>query len=226
MILAAVLCISLVFCGCQGSSLSFLNYKTEPETADTDEKIKLSVWAFFDENTPGTYYVDLWQELEDDFGYDIELKTYSTEQIKDKLKIALVCDELPDVFVVWGGNYPNFLFDANACVPVEQYLEKADYQFKDSYVQPYKDGHNYIIPCLVEAYAVTYCNQNLMKEIGLSMPQTWDELLEMVEKVNAYNEEHGTSYAALELGDKDLWLAELLYTVMVHTHRLGLLMER
>ena len=45
-------------------------------------------------------------------------------------------------------------------------------QFKDSYVQPYKDGHNYIIPCLVEAYAVTYCNQNLMKEIGLSMPQT------------------------------------------------------
>ena len=36
---------------------SFLNYKTEPETADTDEKIKLSVWAFFDENTPGTYYV-------------------------------------------------------------------------------------------------------------------------------------------------------------------------
>ena len=123
-ILAAVLCISLVFCGCQGSSLSFLNYKTEPETADTDEKIKLSVWAFFDENTPGTYYVDLWQELEDDFGYDIELKTYSTEQIKDKLKIALVCDELPDVFVVWGGNYPNFLFDANACVPVNSIWKK------------------------------------------------------------------------------------------------------
>ena len=215
-ILAAVLCISLVFCGCQGSSLSLLNNKTEPDTTDTEEKIKLSVWAFFDENTPGTYYVDLWQELEDDFGYDIELKTYSTEQIKDKLKIALVCDELPDVFVVWGGNYPNFLFDANACAPVEQYLEKADYQFKDSYVQPYKDGHNYIIPCLVEAYAVTYCNQNLMKEIGLTMPQTWDELLEMVEQVNAYNEEHGTSYAALELGDKDLWLAELLYTVMVN----------
>lgn len=214
--LSAVLCMGLIFCGCKGSSLPFLNKKTESEMPDTDEKIKLSVWAFFDENTPGTYYVDLWQELEADFGYDIELKTYSTEQIKDKLKIALVCDELPDVFVVWGGNYPNFLFDANACVPVEQYLEKADYQFKDSYVQPYKDGHNYIIPCLVEAYAVTYCNQNLIKEMGLTMPQTWEELLAMVEQVNTYNQEHGTSYAALELGDKDLWLAELLYTVLVN----------
>ena len=217
-ILLAVLCLCLTVCGCSGNgnALAFWQNHNEVDDSDTEDKIKLSVWAFFDENTPGTYYVDLWQELEEEFGYDIELKTYSTEQIKDKLKIALVCDELPDVFVVWGGNYPNFLFDANACVPVEQYLENADFQFKDSYVEPYKDGHNYIIPCLVEAYAVTYCNQNLLREMDLTMPQNWQELLDMVEQVNEYNQTHGTSYAALELGDKDLWLAELLYTVLVN----------
>ena len=217
-ILLAVLCLCLTVCGCSGNGnvFAFWQNHNEVDDSDTEDKIKLSVWAFFDENTPGTYYVDLWQELEEEFGYDIELKTYSTEQIKDKLKIALVCDELPDVFVVWGGNYPNFLFDANACVPVEQYLENADFQFKDSYVEPYKDGHNYIIPCLVEAYAVTYCNQNLLREMDLTMPQNWQELLDMVEQVNEYNQTHGTSYAALELGDKDLWLAELLYTVLVN----------
>lgn len=217
-ILLAVLCLCLTVCGCSGNGnvFAFWQNHNEVDDSDTEDKIKLSVWAFFDENTPGTYYVDLWQELEEKFGYDIELKTYSTEQIKDKLKIALVCDELPDVFVVWGGNYPNFLFDANACVPVEQYLENADFQFKDSYVEPYKDGHNYIIPCLVEAYAVTYCNQNLLREMDLTMPQNWQELLDMVEQVNEYNQTHGTSYAALELGDKDLWLAELLYTVLVN----------
>ena len=48
------------------------------------------------------------------------------------------------------------------------------------------------------------------------MPQNWQELLDMVEQVNEYNQMHGTSYAALELGDKDLWLAELLYTVLVN----------
>lgn len=217
-ILLAVLCLCLTVCGCSGNGnvFAFWQNHNEVDDSDTEDKIKLSVWAFFDENTPGTYYVDLWQELEEEFGYDIELKTYSTEQIKDKLKIALVCDELPDVFVVWGGNYPNFLFDANACVPVEQYLENADFQFKDSYVEPYKDGHNYIIPCLVEAYAVTYCNQNLLREMDLTMPQNWQELLDMVEQVNEYNQTHGTSYAALELGDKDLWLAELLFTVLVN----------
>lgn len=190
----------------------------EKEQADqsSEDKVHLSVWAFFDENTPGTYYVDLWDELAEKYGYEIDLKTYSTEQIKDKLKLALVCDELPDVFAVWGGNYPNFLFDANACIPVEDYLKEADVQFADSYVQPYEDGHNYIIPCLVEAYAVTYCNQELMQKMDLSMPQTWEELLELVQKVNVYNEQNGTDYAAIELGDKDSWLGELLYTMLVN----------
>ena len=53
------------------------------------EGISLDVWVFFDENTPGTYYVDLWKELAEEKGYDIDLKTYSTENIKYKFKISL-----------------------------------------------------------------------------------------------------------------------------------------
>ena len=192
-LMLAVLLGALLLCGGCGNAAQKNTTEDTKNQTDSGEKVSLSVWAFFDENTPGTYYVDLWEELAEEYGYDIELKTYSTEQIKDKLKIVLVCDELPDVFAVWGGNYPNFLFDANACVPVEQYLENADFQFKDSYVEPYKDGHNYIIPCLVEAYAVTYCNQNLLREMDLTMPQNWQELLDMVEQVNEYNQTHGTS---------------------------------
>ncbi len=183
---------------------------------DSEDIPHLEVWAFFDENTPDSYYVDLWQELGEEQGCSIEIKTYSTQQIKDKLKISLACGELPDMFVVWGGNYPDFLFDAGACLPVEDYLEQADFQFLDPYVQPYTDGHNYIIPCLVEAYAVTYYNRSLMDTIGLTVPDTWDELVELVEKVNQYNTEHGTDYAAIELGDKDDWLGELLYTMIVN----------
>ena len=47
-------------------------------------------------------------------GYDINVKSYSAEQLKDKLKVALICNELPDIFLVWGGSYPGYLFDAGA----------------------------------------------------------------------------------------------------------------
>lgn len=189
---------------------------TEQGSQEAQDAISLSVWVFFDYNTPGTHYVDLWEELAKEYDCEIELKTYSTEQIKDKLKMALVCDELPDIFAVWGGRYADFLFDAGACIPVEDYLAEADFTFRDTYIEPYDDGHNYIIPCLVEAYAVTYCNQNLMEEMDLTMPETWEELLALVEAVNAYNEENGTDYAAIGLGNKDSWLGELLYTMIVN----------
>lgn len=215
-LLPVILLGTVLLCsGCNTAVQPKTSKATNVQT-DSGEKVSLSVWAFFDENTPGTYYVDLWEKLAEEYGYDIELKTYSTEQIKDKLKIALVCDELPDVFAVWGGNYPNFLFDANACLPVEKYLEASETKFADNYVLPYQDGHNYIIPCLVEAYAVTYCNRNLMQEMGLTVPHTWEELVALVQQVNMYNEAHGTEYAAIELGDKDSWLGELLYTVIVN----------
>lgn len=181
-----------------------------------EKKIEFEIWVFFDINTPDSYYVDLWDTLGKKYGYSIDIKVYSTEQIKDKLRIALACNELPDIFLVWGGKYPDYLFDAGACIPIQDYLDEADVEFKESYIQPYRDGNNYIIPCLVEAYAVTYCNNDLMDKIGLEIPGTWEELLAFVEKVNAYNAVYGTDYAALELGAKDSWLGELLYCMIVN----------
>ncbi len=209
-ILVIILILSLTGCGQRESDTSLTSGDGESSVRE------LEVWVFFDENTPGSYYVDLWNELGAETGFEITVRTYSSEQIKDKLKIALVCGELPDMFVVWGGNYPNFLFDAGACLPVEDYLEQADFTFKESYTEPYSDGHNYIIPCLVEAYAVTYYNQDLMNLMNLTAPDTWEDLIKLVEQVEQYNEENGTDYAAIELGDKDSWLGELLYTTIVN----------
>ena len=80
---------------------------------------------FFDKNVPGAYYVFLWDTLAEKYGYDINVKSYSTEQLKDKLKVALICNELPDIFLVWGGSYPGYLFDAGACMPVDDYISQA-----------------------------------------------------------------------------------------------------
>lgn len=212
--MVAIIIIVMVIAGSILTSCGTSDSTGDQYTAST--KPKLEVWTFFDMNTPDSYYVDLWKTLGDKYGYDIDVKTYSTGQITEKLKVALVCNELPDIFLVWGGSYPDFLFDNGACIPVQQYLKSSGADFKASYIKKYKDGNNYIIPCLVEAYAVTYYNKKLMKEIGLTVPQTWSDLEKMIKKVNAYNEANNTDYAAIELGDKDSWLGELLYCMIVN----------
>jgi raffinose/stachyose/melibiose transport system substrate-binding protein len=177
---------------------------------------ELEVWIFFDHNTPGTHYIDLWETLAKELGYTVNIKTFATEELKDKLRISLACGELPDIFAVWGGTFPDFLFNADACLPVQDYISNSGLKFKESYSVPYSDGNNYIIPCLVEAYAVTFCNNLLMEEIGVKEPKTWDELLDLVYSVNEYNKKYQTNYAAIELGDKDNWSGELLYNMIVN----------
>ncbi|SHJ70402.1 ABC transporter substrate-binding protein [Parasporobacterium paucivorans] len=188
-----------------------------PEGTETAENLPpLEVWIFFDENTPGTHYLDSWESIAEEYGCKINVKTFSTEELKNKLRISLASNELPDIFAVWGGTFPNYLIDAGACLPVQNYIKDSGVDFKESYLVPYSDGNNYIFPCLPEAYAVTYCNNALMDEIGVKAPQTWEELMQLVEATNNYNLMHGTDYSAIELGDKDNWLGDLLYTMIVN----------
>ncbi|MCR5667090.1 MAG: extracellular solute-binding protein [Eubacterium sp.] len=185
--------------------------------AQSEDSLSIEIWTFFDMNTPDDYYVDYWQELADKYGYTITVKTYSTQQIKDKLKIAAAGRQLPDIYLVWGGTYPNYLFDADLATPVQSYLSDSDVEFLDEYTKPYSDGSNYIIPCLPEAYGVTYSNTALLDKLNLTAPTTWEELIQFVKDVNSYNEKHGTNYAAIELGNKDAWLGELLYYTIANS---------
>lgn len=205
----AALALALFFGGCQKEN-------DAADNSDNTEKISLEIWSFFDYNTPGNHYISLWEQLAEEYGYELNVKVFKTEELKDKLRISLVCGELPDVFEVWGGSFPEFLIDAGACVPVDDYIEASGINYKEEYISPYKDGKHYIIPCLVDAYAVNYYNTDLMEQIGIEIPQTWDELVDMVDKVNAYNEENGTDFVPVGFGNKDSWLGELMYTMIVN----------
>ena len=208
-VVLAVTFLVTLFTGCQRADDGARPFKEK-------EDVQLEVWAFFDINEPGNYYIDLWDELAKEYGYDIDIKLYSAEQIKGKLRVALVCKEMPDIFLVWGGTYPDYLIDAGECIQVQDYLAASGVHYKESYTIPYKDGYNYIIPCMVESYAVTYYNQALVDKMHLTVPTTWEELLQFVKDVNDYNISHATKYVAIELGVKDEWLGELLYCMIVN----------
>ncbi len=194
---------ALLLTGCAGSTSSV----GEAESAG-GEQTELEIWMCYDRNVPGSYYVFLWDDLAEEYGYTVNVKTYSQQEIEDKISMALVCNELPDIFMVPGGSYPEYLFEAGACLSVSNLIEESD--FLSQYTEPWTDGENYLIPCLPESYAVTYYDEELMERIGLSEPETWDDLIDLVKSVNEYNEENGTDYAAIELGMKDSWMGELL----------------
>lgn len=216
LLLTAVLLI-LCLTGCGGTqSKSGASAEKEAAPSGGRTSAKLTVWMFNDMSTPGDYYITYWKNVEKETGYRITVRTYSTQQLKDKLKIGVATKELPDIFTVWGGSYPEFLFDARACTPVQNYLKESNTLFKESYLQTYTDGNNYIIPCFPEAYTVLLSNDNLLKKLGLSVPKNWEELMQFVRAVRQYNAVNGTDYTPMELGDKDNWAGDLLYSTIVN----------
>ncbi|MCC8142240.1 MAG: ABC transporter substrate-binding protein [Lachnospiraceae bacterium] len=176
------------------------------------EEADLEIWMCYDRNVPGSYYVFLWDDLAEEYGYTVNVKTYSQSELEDKLRLAMMSNELPDIFMVPGGAYPEYLFESGACLPVQSYLREVD--FLEEYTLPYSDGNNYLIPCLPKSYGVTYYDESLMEQIGLSEPETWEDLLDLIDAVKAYNAENGTDYAAIELGIKDSWMGELLFCMI------------
>ena len=73
--------------------------EAQDETAGQEaEGTPLEVWICYDRNVPGAYYVFQWDTLAEKYGYEIEVETYSEQELRDKLKMAVVCNELPDIF--------------------------------------------------------------------------------------------------------------------------------
>ena len=197
------------------------NTASEAPQDETQQKFdgeKVTVWVSYDAASLGEHYVTLWGELAEDLGIDMEFENMSSEDYKTKIKVALTGNELPDLFTVWGGSYLDPFFEADAVIPVENYLEQYQMEPAAAYKVPAEDGHLYVIPSKEEAYAVTYVNTKLRNEIGIgSNPTTWAELLELVEATNAYNQANGTNLAAIGLGVADRWVGEVLYTVIVNS---------
>lgn len=200
--LAVLLAALGVLSGCSAQEQEYVS------TAESED-ITLEVWICYDRNVPGAYYVFDWDDLAQEYGCEIEVKTYSVQEIQSKLEVALAGNELPDIFYVPGDSFADAVFESGACMVLNAYLEDAGY--REEYLQTASDGNYYLVPAFPESYAAVYYNTELMELMGLSVPESKEELLELVEIVEAYNQENGTDYNAIELGEKDGWMGALLF---------------
>ncbi len=219
-IVAVLMAVIVMLSGCGAATdnpVSDKKGQDSPDAGQDTPKAKIKVLVSYDAKTLGPHYVDLWPQIVDELGYEMEFENPGTEAFKTKIKVALAGNELPDVFSVWGGSYLEPFIDSKSVLPVQDYIADSGLDYQKAYAQPYKDGNMYVIPSKDEAYAVTYVNMDLLKLIGKEVPRTWDDLLGIVEATNQYNKANGTTYAAIGPGVKDRWVGEVLYTVIVNS---------
>ncbi|MCM3163213.1 ABC transporter substrate-binding protein [Metabacillus litoralis] len=134
----------------------------------------------------------------------IDMEAIADEPIKDKLRVILGGNEVPDIMFSWSGEFARKFVRAGAALDLTPYLEE-DPAWKDSFIpaslQPFSsDDKNYGIPLRFNGKFFVY-NKEIFDKYNLQAPQTWDEFMNVLETLKQGGE------TPIILGNESPWAA-------------------
>lgn len=123
---------------------------------------------------------------------DIQIKAefFEDEALKTKMKVAIAGNQVPDIITYWSGETFDTLVEQNMIGDITDFLNE-DAAFRDDFLAGgletfTYDERNYGIPVLFSGVSLWY-NKQIFEEQGLTPPATYDELLQVVDQLNANN---------------------------------------
>ncbi|QGQ97717.1 extracellular solute-binding protein [Paenibacillus psychroresistens] len=131
------------------------------------------------------------------------------ESYKTKIKTAVAASEMPDVFYAWGAGFAKPFVEANAVLPLDDYLNDGtkDKVLNGALVNLTYNGKVYGLPANLNL-APLYINKEIFDNNGVKIPTTFDELLAAVKAFRA------KGITPITVGEKDLWPGMYWYDIL------------
>ncbi|OPA81056.1 ABC transporter substrate-binding protein [Paenibacillus selenitireducens] len=204
---------SVALAGC-GSSSTPAKEESSPATTETKneeqpkEKVKLSLWHNF---TGEDLRAKAMRGIIDQFQKDhanvqLDIQAIPPDGYRQRLKTVAAANELPDVFIMHPGTIAKEFSSAGLVQPLNDLLD-SNPAWKDGYLPNSFDdftfdGKTYSAPMGLSPTSILYYNKTILTENGLTVPKTWDELLNAVKVLKEKN------IIPIALGNKAPWLAQ------------------
>jgi multiple sugar transport system substrate-binding protein len=175
---------SLTACGGSSSSSS-----SDSSTADAGSSSDAAVSLDVIISQYGTNTQDWWKQFEEDFeaeneDIDLNIDIVSWNDIYTVVNTRVSTGEAPDILNI--DVFADYVAD-DLLMPVDEYMsEETLAKIYPSFLdQSVVDGTTYAVPILASARALYY-NQDILDEVGIDVPTTWDELEEACAKIKDY----------------------------------------
>lgn len=135
-------------------------------------------------------------------GVEIEYENISDQAIKEKLSVLAAGGDLPDIFFAWGGECLNRFTRAGRTLDLTPYMDE-DPEWRDSFLPSFLgssvyEGKNYAVPYRSAVLYMLY-NKQIFADNGLEVPTTWDEFIDVCEKLKAKD------INPIAFGNSDKW---------------------
>ena len=177
MALLAGAALALTGCADGGSQpAAALDPNAEPQYTGT-----LSILTKFGGDPLEPYFEDLaaeYKKLHPEVSFDLIQET--DQSIKDKTKTLTASQAMPDIYFTWAGSWANNFIDGGLAADLTPVIAPGTEwgnNFGESALKAFaKDGKYFAVPLYNNGKFMGY-NQRIFKELGLTPPSTFDELI-------------------------------------------------
>ena len=179
----------------------FTDYNAMGVTSEMSKENSIDVWLAY-----GRDQSQIWRNLiDDDFtsetGIPVTLKLVTA----GTLLPSVLCGKGPDVYIgLAAGDTINYAI-RSAITPLSQFEDLNDFvigpdaenpRFAPSALVPLQlYGETYGIP-ETSSFSMMFLRNDILENLGIAVPETWDDLLAAVPVLQANNMQIGTSYAS------------------------------
>ena len=167
------------------------------------EPVKLKMFHYLEVTDPVA--VKNWDEVLGAFkaanpDIELEIEYLTNEPYHNKLQTLSVAGQLPDIMFLWPDKRTGYVTASGNIKDLRPFLQGHEAEFVDGALKAQgKNGELYELPEQMTATHVMYANEKLMKDLGLTFPNTMDELLAQGEKIRA------AGLTPIAMTNKDGW---------------------
>lgn len=159
--------------------------------------------------------VQLYQELNPHVQFELMDNTWG-DQYLAQITTLMATGRTPDIFSTWTSGRMEPFVEAGRLYDISERLENDPefYQFLQEgplAATSFGDGI-YAIPHNLNAEFIYY-NKRVFNDLGLSVPQTWDDFLHIIETAKA------NGIIPIALGNSEIWTGTIIY--MMLAERIG-----
>lgn len=133
----------------------------------------------------------------------VVLSSANNANYKQEINVRLASNSSPDIYFAWSGCYAENFADGGRALDLTPYLGENESEWYNSFITnqfgPFTfDGKIYGIPLMMDGKAFYY-NQDIFNELGLSVPENWDEFMVVLKTLKA------AGYIPISLGNIEDW---------------------
>jgi len=186
---------------------------TGESLAQSDEPIVLTVLNYLDATSPGAEreIEEIWNAFERN-NPDIRIvrEDLFLEPFHQKTEAYAAAGRLPDVLYMWPGGRSSTLHTQRLVKDLTPFIEPIRDQFAEAALRPQAGGYLGELPIGLTATHVLYVNTQVLEELGLSIPETYEDLKAMVPTLRAAGKD------VILMGAKDDWVIQsTLFSMIV-----------